>query len=265
MKRFLILFLCIFSISFADTLILTKGKYATYIQEEEFMVAQGENLIGPISILPIGDYNAIKISTTGGSTISSYILEKTSLDWKKNLIGKHITIEGEGRIIRGDVISINGKYITINSKKGFMVTTLPEFPSRISSPERWEELFSPQITLKVNSNEAKSEIFKIKYPIQGVSWKVHYILDIKNGKKYLTGYLIIDNNTVVDFRKVNLIIWEMKNKKFSEISIPPHTEKRIKIIQQEINQRISGLINGEVSVYKNGIFVKNTTLSAVLP
>ncbi|WP_456384171.1 hypothetical protein [Persephonella sp.] len=264
MKRFLILLFFVAGMAYGNTLILTEGKYSTYIQEEEFMLAEGENVIGPISILPVALVDAVEV-IGDNETVRSMIFEKTSSDWKKNILGKYVTIEGEGRIIRGTVISVEGNYITLNTKKGFVVTTLPEFPSRISSPLRWEELFSPQLTLKVNSSEAKSQVLKIRYPVKGVDWRINYIMDIKDGIKQLKGYIVITNNTPVDFRRVDIIIKNRINREFQQVSLPPYTEKKILFTKKNISSPadLSGLPEGKVYVYRNGIFERSTTVRAL--
>lgn len=255
MKRFIWLFFLIFGISYGDTLILTDGKYQTYIQQEEFMVAEGENIIGPISLLPIAVVDAVDVSADNLS-VKRLIIEKTSQDWKENLVGKFITVEGEGRVIRGTVISIDEKYITLTGKKGFIVTTIPEFSSRISSHLRWEELFSPQLTLKVNSQEARTQIFRITYPVKGIKWKVSYVLKIKNGLKILKGYIVIDNNTPIDFKRLNLIIEGKVKKSFKDMAVPPFTQKKIQFIKKQVNSvgDIENLPSGSVYIYKDGVY-----------
>ncbi|WP_457640016.1 hypothetical protein [Persephonella sp.] len=264
MVKILTAVLFISSVVFANTLVLTDGRYATYIQEEEFMLAEGENIIGPISLLPIAVPDAVKVYGDR-ETVKSFILENLYKNWKKNLLGKFITLEGEGRIIRGTVVSIDDKYITINSKKGFVVTTLPKFPSRVSSALRWEELFSPQLTLMVNSEEAKSQVFRVRYPIEGVSWSISYIVDIKNGIKTVEGYVVIRNNTAVDFRNINISIKGRLNKEFKQVSLPPYTEKKILYLKKNFTnlEELSLLPEGAVYIYKNGVFVRKTNIKNI--
>ncbi|WP_457636348.1 hypothetical protein [Persephonella sp.] len=264
MKRLLGLILMFFGVSYGDTLILTDGKYQTYIQQEEFMVAEGENIIGPISLLPIAVVDAVDVSADNLS-IKRLIIEKTSQDWKKNLLGKFVTVEGEGRVIRGTVISIDDRYITISGKKGFIVTTIPEFSSRISSHLRWEELFSPQLTLKVNSQEAKTQIFKVSYPIKGIKWKISYVLKIRNGLRMLKGYILIDNNTPVDFKRINLVINGRIKKSFKDMAVPPFTQKRIEFIKKQIQSAddLKNLPAGSVHIYKNGVYKSSKRLNDV--
>jgi hypothetical protein len=254
MRRLLAVFLAVFSISYGDSLILTQGKYSTYIQEEEFMVAEGENIIGPISILPTALVDAVDISADNLS-ITGFIIDRTDPEWKKNLIGKFVTIEGEGRIIRGVVVEIKDRYITLNSKKGFIVTTLPKFPSRISSSLKWEELFSPQLTLKVNSQEAKSQTFKIRYPVRGINWRVSYTLTEKDGIKLLKGFIVIENNTAVDFRKLD-IFFQNGLKTLKDVTLPPYTTKKLLFIKKRVSsvEDVKNLPSGKVFLYKNGIF-----------
>ncbi|SNZ03896.1 hypothetical protein SAMN06265182_0500 [Persephonella hydrogeniphila] len=254
MRKLIALFFFLFSFSYGDGLILTEGKYSTYIQEEEFMVAEGENIIGPISILPTAVVDAVDVHADNLS-ITGFIIDKADLDWRRNLVGKFITIEGEGRIIRGVVVEIKGKFIALNSKKGYIVTTLPEFPSRISSHLKWEELFSPQLTLKVNSQEARSQVFKVRYPIKGIKWNISYILTEIDGIKLLKGFITIENSTSVDFRKID-ISFENGFKTLKDVTLPPHTTKKLLFIKKRINSKeeTKNLPSGKVFIYRNGVF-----------
>ncbi|MBK3331902.1 hypothetical protein GWK41_02320 [Persephonella atlantica] len=247
--------------AFGNTLILSKSGYSTYIQEEEFMLAKGENIIGPITVLPNAVVDAVDIFADN-VTINSIIYDRVHENWKKNLLGKYVTVEGEGRIIRGVVVYIGKKFITLDTKKGYVVTTIPEFPSRITSHLRWEELFSPQLTLKVNSPEAMSQTFKIRYPVYGFGWDIYYILTINDGIKQIKGFIKIINNTAVNLKKVSIEINGLKNRRFSEISISPYSFKKVLFIKKRIKnlEQIKGLPEGKVYIYKNGIFVKTTTL-----
>ncbi len=257
MKKFLLPVLFVFCFATGDTLILSKNKYSTYIQEEEFMLAEGENIIGPISLLPNALIDAVDIFADS-VTVKSVIYDKVNQDWRKNFLGKYVTVEGEGRIIRGVVVSIDEKFITLDTKKGYVVTTLPEFPSRISSHLRWKEIFSPQLTLKVNSPEAMSQMFKIRYPVSGFRWEVYYILSINNGIKQLKGFIKIINDTAVNLKKVDIQIDGLNNKKFKDISISPFSIKKIMFVKRNIKnvQQTKGLVEGKVYIYKNGVFTK---------
>ncbi|NPA58692.1 MAG: hypothetical protein GXN94_05310 [Aquificae bacterium] len=262
LRKLIAVFTAVFGTVYGDTLILTENKYQTYVQEEEFMLAEGENVIGPVSLLPNALTDGLDV-VGNNETVKSIIYEKVSKDWKENLLGKFITVEGEGRIIRGSVVSIDGKYITLNTKKGFVITTLPQFPSRISSPLRWEELFSPQITLKVNSPEAKNQIIKIRYPVEGVRWEVQYILKVRNGVKKLKGFVVIKNDSPVDFRNVDITVKGKGIKKeFKQVSLPPYTEKKVLFTKRELFSQsdLSELPEGKVFVYRNGVFEKTTSL-----
>ena len=261
MKRIILSVLLVFHLAIGDTLILSKGKYSTYVQEEEFMLAEGENIVGPVTLLPNALVDAVDIFADN-VTVKSIIYDRVYQNWKENLLGKHITVEGEGRIIKGVVISIEGKFITLNTKKGYVVTTIPKFPSRISSHLKWEELFSPQLTLKVNSPEAMSQTFRIRYPVDGFKWEVYYTLSINNGVKQLKGFIKITNNTSVNLKNVTIQIDGLKNKKFVDISISPFSVKKVTFIKKKVMnlQQIKGLINGKVYIYKNGIFIKTVNL-----
>ncbi|WP_457640834.1 hypothetical protein [Persephonella sp.] len=255
-KKGLIVSLFLFSISFGDILYLNKSGYSTYIQEEEFMVADGENIVGPIFLKPIAKTDSILIEAEG-IKIEGYFLENVNKNWKKNIIGKFISIEGEGRVVKGTVLDIEDNYIKLDTKKGYVVTTLPEFPSRLRSPLKWNELFSPQVTLKIKSGVAQTQIFKISYPVEGLSWKAEYILDIKNNHKKLYGFINIKNETAVEFKNVQVVLMDKDYRKdLKEIHINSFGEKKLKLFEKEMKDKeMLDLPDGKVAVYKNGIFI----------
>ncbi len=254
-KLLLFIFLINFSLSFGDTLFLSRSGYSTYIQEEEFMVADGDNVIGPIFLKPIAVTESIFVEAEG-IEVEGYFLENVSKNWKENLKGKFVSIEGEGRVIKGTVLDINKDFIKINTRKGFIITTLPKFPSRIKSPLKWSELFSPQITLKVRSDIAQSQIFRIRYPVEGLNWNAEYILYEENNGLYLTGYINIKNSTPVEFKKLKVILLDKGFKKdMGEIHINSFGEKKLKFIHKKITEKEKlDLPDGKVSIYKEGLF-----------
>ncbi|WP_457621847.1 hypothetical protein [Persephonella sp.] len=244
-----------FSLAFADTLFLSRTGLSTYVQEEEFMVADGENVIGPIFLKPIAVTEGILVEADG-IEIEGYFLENTSKNWKENLKGKFISVEGEGRVVKGTVIELDKEFIKINTRKGFVVTTIPKFPSRIKSPLKWDELFSPQITLKVKSKLAQSQIFRISYPVEGLSWDAEYVINKKNSEMYLTGFVNIKNTTPVEFKNLTVVLIDRDYKKdMGEIHINSFGEKKLKFIQKKITEKeILDIPDGKVSIYENGIF-----------
>ncbi len=256
MHKVLLFFtLMFFGFSFGDKLFINKNGLSTYQQEEEFMVADGENVIGPIFLKPIAKTDSILIDSEG-VIVEGYFLEHISLDWKENLIGKFVSVEGEGRVVKGDVIEIKDKFIMVDTKNGFVISTLPKFPSRIKSPLKWNELFSPQITLKVKSDLAQSQIFKITYPVDGLSWKAEYILKKGKNKTKIIGFINIKNKTPVEFKNVTVFLIENnKKRELGEIHIDKFGEKKIKIIDKYISEKeILDLPDGKVSIFEDGIF-----------
>ncbi len=256
MRRVLAGVLLVYSLSFANELYIQKTGYSTYVQEEEFMVAEGENVIGPITLLPIAITEGISI-VNNNLKIKSFVIEGDNKDWKKALKGQVISIEGEGRFIKGEVVDIKNNRIMLNTRKGYVVTTLPEFPSKISSYLSWNELFSPKITFKISAKEAKTEKFKLKYPIKGLNWDVGYVLDTKDGKKQLKGFIKIINRTPLTLKDINLKLIDNGKvvKTFENTSIPAFSKKEVVFIEGNINKiDKSKLISGKVVVYENGIF-----------
>ena len=257
MKKFLLGILTVFSsfsFSFADTLLLTKNGYSTYIQEEEFVLTKGINVIGPIYLQPIAETDGISIFGKGIS-LEGLLVENEGDSWRKKLSGKDVYIEGEGRIIKGKVIKIKDNFIQLNTKKGYTITTLPKFPSRLRIKDNWEKVFSPKITLKLRSDTEETKVIRVEYPVKNLNWKVSYIL--KDGK--LEQYIIFINKTPLTLENINLNLIDNKGsiwKKLKSITIPAFSKKKIKVFSKDINSlNLKNLPNGKVAIYENNIFI----------
>jgi hypothetical protein len=269
MKKAVFLVLILFQISFSGELFINKAGLSTYVQKAEFLVAEGENVIGPINLLPIAETNSILIESTEKSIlVEGFVLEKSFQDWKKNMIGKIASIEGEGRFIKGKVMKIENNYIQVNTERGLVITTLPKFPSKISSPLTWQEIYSPRITIKLKSTKSTNADFFIKYPVKNIRWNAVYTLKIKGRKGTFYGFYNIKNETPIKFSKIKLSLIKNKEKISlpNQITIEPFTEKRFLISNPEI-LTITPVIklskkypDGIVSVYKDGIFYKYVKL-----
>ncbi len=256
MKRVVLGILAAATVSYANELLIQKTGYSTYIQEEEFMVAEGENVIGPVVLLPIAKLSGLVIE--GESLkVESFVIEGDNKNWKDALKGQIVSIEGEGRFIRGEVVEITDNRIMVDTKKGYVVTTLPKFPSKLSSSQNWQELFSPKITFKISAKEAKTEKFKLRYPVSGINWQANYILKKENGKEILQGYLTLLNKTPLSLRNLSVKLYENGKiiKEIKETTLPGFSKKEILFVKDQLkNINLSSLPSGNVSVYEDGIF-----------
>ncbi len=241
-----------FSLSLADTIILNKTGYSTYIQEVEYPLSEGINDIGPIKLKPFADIKGLRIE---GKSIEvrGYIVRNTGNGWREKLLGKYVEIRGDGRTIKGKVVSIRNNFIEISTKKGYVLTTLPKFPSRLGSPFSWEEIYSPQLDIRLNSQGVNTKAIRIIYPVKGLNWKPEYIL--KNDR--LEIYLSIVNSTPATLDNVDITIngffkpIKLKNKTLDKFSI-----KRIKVYSGKLSSIARKLHGNEViAVYQNDQFI----------
>ena len=227
---------------FADTIVLTKNK-ATYIQEEEFMLAEGENILGPVELHPLNTLEILNFEIENAEVVD-YIYEPSSLNWKENLIGKEIVISGDSRVFKGKVIEIKKDFITLDTKKGVIIVPTPTFPSKIEIKKSYSSSASPKITFKIISKTSGESKIKISYPIKGIFWKVRYL---QNNRK-LVAFLVIENNTAFSFTSVDIFVKPL-NKKLEKVFLPANSKKIIKFdIKNE------KLPDGIVFIYGNGIF-----------
>jgi hypothetical protein len=264
-KKISAIILFLFSFSFADSLIVNKKGSSTYIQYSQFLLAQGETIIGPIQLLPMANTDDLVIKPSYSSVkIFEYMIEPTKENFLENLIGKTISIEGDGRVIRGTVISVKDNFITLDTKNGIVVTTLPKFPNRLSSSLKWQDIQAPRVTIKLSSDKPVSVGINLIYPINGFSWDVIYTADISNNKVVLNGFYKIVNNTPIRLNDVALYIRENKRvvKLYDKTVIEPYTSKLISIDRLELPYSKANTINskkyfpdGKVAVYKNNVFV----------
>jgi len=265
LKKISVVILFLFGFSFADSLIVNKKGSSTYIQYSRFLLAQGETIIGPIQLLPMANTDDLVIKPSDSSVrISGFIIEPTKENFIENLIGKNISIEGDGRVIRGTVISVKDNFITLDTKNGVVVTTLPTFPNRLSSSLKWQDIQAPRVTIKLNSDKPVSAGINLIYPINGFSWDVVYTADISNNKVALNGFYKIVNSTPIRLNDVALYIKENKRavKLYDKTVIEPYTSKLVNIDRLELPYSKVSTINskkyfpdGKVAVYKNNVFV----------
>ncbi|ACN99224.1 hypothetical protein SULAZ_1181 [Sulfurihydrogenibium azorense Az-Fu1] len=267
MKKILTFILFFVSLSkvFADSLIVNNKDLSTYIQYSQFLLAQGETVIGPIQLLPVGKVDSVLIKPTDKDVkVVGYVVEPTKENWVENLVGKTISIEGEGRLVRGTVISVKDGYITIDTKNGVVITTLPVFPNRLSSALKWQDLMAPKITIKLYSEKPSSSGINILYPVSGFEWNVIYNAEIQEDKVVLKGFYEIKNNTAVRLTDVSLYIksGERTIKLYDKTVIEPYTSKLVLIDKFVLNKakevKVESkkfLPDGKVSVYKNSTFI----------
>lgn len=267
MKKILTFILFFVSLSkvFADSLIVNNKDLSTYIQYSQFLLAQGETVIGPIQLLPVGKVDSVLIKPTDKDVkVVGYVVEPTKENWVENLVGKTISIEGEGRLVRGTVISVKDGYITIDTKNGVVITTLPVFPNRLSSALKWQDLMAPKITIKLYSEKPSSSGINILYPVSGFEWNVIYNAEIQEDKVVLKGFYEIKNNTAVRLIDVSLYIksGERTIKLYDKTVIEPYTSKLVLIDKFVLNkakevklESKKFLPDGKVSVYKNSTFI----------
>lgn len=255
----------------ADSLVVDKKGFSTYIQYSQFLVAQGETVVGPIQLLPVAKVESVLIKPTDKDVkVSGYLVEPTKENWVENLVGKTISIEGDGRLVRGTVISVKDGYITVDTKNGVVITTLPVFPNRISSSLKWQDLMAPKLTIKLYSEKPSSSGINILYPVSGFEWDVVYNVEIQDNKVIFNGFYEVKNNTALRLVDVSLYIKEGNKtiKLYDKTVIEPYSSKIINIdrIILNYNKEIKleskkYLPDGKVAVYKNSTFIGYGTLN----
>jgi hypothetical protein len=251
--------------TYADSLIVNKKDFSTYIQYSQFLLAQGETVIGPIQLLPVAKVDSVLIKPTDKNVkVSGYIVEPTKENWVENLVGKTISIEGEGRFIKGTVISVKDGYITVDTKNGVVITTLPTFPNRLSSSLKWQDLMAPKLTIKLYSDKPASSGINILYPVSGFEWDVVYNAEIQDDKVTFNGFYEIKNNTAVRLTDVGLYIKDNGKivKLYDKTIVEPYSSKVVNIDKLTLNygkeikvESKRYLPDGKVAVYKNSTFV----------
>jgi len=268
MKKFIILLLIIVYTALSDEIYIYKTKNANYIQTEEFLIADGSSIVGPVKLLPSAITKHIKVEPSSKNIkIKAILLEEASQDWKKNIIEKNISLEGEGRFIRGKVKKISDNYIIIDTSRGTIITTLPDFPEKITSILKWEELFSPYIMIKIDSTFSGDSTFNIIYQINGINWEPSYIYNKDN--QTLEYFIKIKNRTNINFHDIKLTA-KHQNKtilKLEKTNIEPKSTKLIKVktipIKNPKTLQKLYLPKGEVAVYSKGILLEIKSLKSL--
>lgn len=250
---------------YADSLVVSKKDLSTYIQYSQFLLAQGETVVGPIQLLPVAKVESVLIKPTDKEVkVSGYMVEPTKENWVENLVGKSISIEGEGRLVKGTVIAVKDGYITLDTKNGVVITTLPVFPNRLSSSLKWQDLMAPKLTIKLYSEKPSSSGINIIYPVSGFEWDVVYNAEIQNDKVIFNGFYEVKNNTALRLIDVSLFIKDNGKtiKLYDKTVIEPYSSKVINIDKLILNyskelkiESKKYLPDGKVAVYKNSTFI----------
>lgn len=253
--------------SYADSIVVDKKGNSTYIQYSQFLLAQGETVIGPIQLLVGADVDNILIKPSNSNIkVLGYVSEPTSNNILENLVGKTISVEGEGRLIRGTVISVKDEFITLDTKNGVVITTIPKFPNRISSSLKWQDLLSPRITIKLSSDKPTNAGINLIYPINGFQWDVVYSAEISGNNVILNGFYKITNSTPVRLNDVNLYIKDGEKviKLQENVIFESYTSKVISIDKVILPLQKGIKINsekyfpdGKVAIYKNNVYIGN--------
>lgn len=262
-KTVIIILLAFIKLTFADGLVVAKNGFSTYSQKAEFILPEGESVVGPIKLLPYAKLESILIKPGSSDVfVVGYVLEQGREKNIEAIIGKNISIEGDGRVITGTVVSVKDGYITLDTKKGMIITTFPTFPSRISSPLNWQNSMSPQITVKLKSLKPKNSMLNIVYPIDGFSYQVYYIGNIEGNQLTIQEFYRINNSTSLGIKDIELYVKEDSGKivkLYDKTYIEPFSSKVINTKNYKFN--ISGktlklpLNNITLSLYKDGIFI----------
>lgn len=261
-RAFIFSVLMFFNVGFADSLVVTKNGFSTYSQRAEFILPEGESVVGPIKLLPYAKVDSILIKPQASDvSVVGYVLEQGKEKNIEAIIGKNISIEGDGRVITGTVVSVKDGYITLDTKKGMVMTTLPAFPSRISSPLNWQDSMSPKITIKLKSTKPKNSILNVIYPVDGINYQVYYIGSIDKNQLTVQEFYRINNSTSLSLKDIELYIKDGDKvvKLYEKTYIEPFSSKVINTKNYRLD--ISGktvkvpLNNITISIYKDGVFV----------
>lgn len=265
--------LVMFGFSFADSLIVGKSGYSTYIQKAEFILPEGESVVGPIKLLPYSKTDSLLINPQQQDvSVVGYVLEESRDKTLNAVVGKNVSLEGDGRVINGTVISVKDGYITMDTKKGTVITTLPVFPGRVSTLLNWQESLAPKITVKLKSSKPKNIVIDLRYPLEGFSYHVHYVANIEKNQLLLQEFYRIVNETPLNLKDIELYVKEgdKLTKLYNKTYIEPFSVKVLntKTWKLDISGKSAKLpvSNVTVSLYKDGIFtgdikVSNNTLN----
>lgn len=254
--------LVVFGQVFADSLIVSRSGSSTYVQKAEFILPEGESVVGPIKLLPYSKTSSILIKPQQPEvSLVGYILEDRKDRSINSIVGKTVSIEGDGRVINGTVVDIKDGYVTIDTKKGTVITTLPSFPGKVSMTLNWQESLAPRVTIKLKASKPGNVTIDINYPVEGFSYQVSYVGNIDKNQLILQEFYRVSNETPLSLKDIELLIKDGERlvKLYNKTYIEPFSTKVLNTRTWKID--VSGksvklpLNNITVSLYKEGVFV----------
>lgn len=258
-KLTILLTMVLFGFSFADSLVVGRGGYSTYIQKVEFMLPEGESVVGPIKLLPYSKTDSLIIKPQHqGISVVGYAMEESR---DKTLVGKTVSLEGDGRVINGTVVAVKDGYITVDTKKGTVITTFPSFPGKVSTPLNWQDSLAPKVTVKLKSTKPTNTIINITYPVEGFSYQLNYVANIEKGQMTLQEFYRIVNDTPLNLKDIELYITDgdkvtkLYNKTYTEpFSVKVLNTRTWKFDASGKSVKVP-VNNVTISLYKDGVFV----------
>jgi hypothetical protein len=193
-----------------NSLIVYNGNIALVHEERSLNVNKNDKEIVYRGVANTIDTDSVNVELPNSIKLYSqqYRFDKLS---QQKLLNTHIGKEITAKIlkdaknfvkIKATLLSSNSSYSIVKTKEGEIISVLSRNIIFDTIPD--ELITKPSLVWNVSSKKSIHSKMKIDYIIKNVNWKSNYILNIKDNKANLAGWISIANRSGKKFTNTKL-------------------------------------------------------------
>jgi hypothetical protein len=195
-----------------NSLIVYNGNIALVHEERALNVDKNDKEIVYRGVANTIDTDSVNVELPKSISLYSqqYRFDKLS---QQKLLNAHINKEVTVRIlkdtknfikIKAKLLSSNSAYSIVKTKKGEIISVSSRDIIFKTIPN--ELITKPSLVWNISAKKSLQSKMKIDYIIKNVNWKSNYILNIKNNKADLDGWIAINNRSGKKFTNTKLYV-----------------------------------------------------------
>jgi len=195
-----------------NSLIVYNGNIALVHEERSLGINKNDKEIIYRGVANTIDTDSVNVELPNSIELYSqqYRFDKLS---QQKLLNAHIGKEITAKIlkdaqnfvkIKATLLSSNSSYSIVKTKEGEIISVLSRNIIFDTIPD--ELITKPSLVWNISAKKSLNSKMKIDYIIKNVKWKSNYILNIKNNKANLAGWISIANRSGKKFTNTKLYV-----------------------------------------------------------
>ena len=193
-----------------NSLIIYNSNIGLVHEQRELNLKKSDTQIIYEDVAPTINTDSVNIELPSGTSLSSQQYRYDKLTQRKLLdahIGKKISARVEDnsksfKTISATLLSNDGNKCIVKTKDKIIITVESKNIIFTSIPS--ELITKPSLVWNVSTSSDVESQMSIDYLINNIKWKSNYILNLKDDKADLSGWISIDNRSGKAFKNTNL-------------------------------------------------------------